>query len=53
MMYHQTFSSQNSQNLNVSRLALQLSLPNVLKPGVTSRMEIKAILQLQVGDQQF
>ena len=29
-----------SQNLNVSRLVLQLSLPNQLKPDVKSRMKI-------------
>ena len=29
-----------SQNLNVSRLVLQLSLPNPLKPGVKSRMKL-------------
>ena len=28
-----------SQNLNVSRLILQLSLCNILKPGVESRIE--------------
>ena len=30
-----------SQTLNVSRLALQLPLPNPLKPGIQSRMEMK------------
>ena len=29
-----------SQNLNVSRLVLQLSLCNLLKPGVKSRMKM-------------
>ena len=29
-----------SQNINVSRLVLQLSLPNPLKPGVKLRMNI-------------
>ena len=29
-----------SQNLNDSRLVLQLSLPNPLKPGVKSRMKM-------------
>ena len=29
-----------SQNLNVSRLVLQLSLPSPLKPGVKSRMKM-------------
>ena len=28
------------QNLNVSRLVLELSLPNPLKPGVRSRMKM-------------
>ena len=31
-----------SQNLNVSHLVLQLSLCNILKPGVKSRMKIGA-----------
>ena len=30
----------NSQNLNVSRLVLQLLLPNLLKPGVKKRMKM-------------
>ena len=29
-----------SQNLNVCRLVLQLSLPNPMKPGVKSRMKM-------------
>ena len=29
-----------SQNLNISRLVLQLFLPNPLKPGVKSRMKM-------------
>ena len=29
-----------SQNLNVSRLVLQLSLPNPFKPGVKPRMKL-------------
>ena len=29
-----------SQNLNVSRLVLQLSLPNLLKPGVKLRIKM-------------
>ena len=47
------------QNLNVSRLALQLSLSNPLKPGVTSRIRMKleqrrlTMLQLHVSDQHF
>ena len=37
-VYHQTSSVSNTKtpNLNVSRLVLQLSLPNPLKPGVKS-----------------
>ena len=40
--YSQTFNIRctKSQNLNVSRLVLQLSLPNPLKPGVKSRMKM-------------
>ena len=34
-------SCTKSQNLNVSHLALQLSLPNPLKPGVKSRMKMQ------------
>ena len=47
------------QNLNDSRLVLQLSLPNPLKPDVKSRMKMQleqrrqAMLQLHLGDQQF
>ena len=33
-------SRTKSQNLNVSRIVLQLSLPNPLKPGVKSRMKV-------------
>ena len=42
IVYHQTsnISHTKSQNLNVSRLVLQLSLPNPLKPGVKSRMKM-------------
>ena len=42
MEYHQTYnvSRAKSQNLNASRLVLQLSLPNPLKPGVKSRMKM-------------
>ena len=42
LIYHQTsnISRIKSQNLNVSRLVLQLSLPNPLKPGVKSRMKM-------------
>ena len=40
--YRQTsnISRTKSQNLNVSRLVLQLSLPNPLKPGIKSRMKM-------------
>ena len=47
------------QNLNVSRLVLQLSLPNQLKQGVKSRMKMwleqlrQAVLQLHLNDQQL
>ena len=34
------YAAKKSQNLNVSRLVLQLSLPNPLKPGVKSWMKI-------------
>ena len=48
-----------SQNLNVSCLVLQLSLHNLLKPGVYSRMKMKleqrrqTMLQLHLSYQQF
>ena len=48
-----------SQNLNVSRLVVQLSLSNPLKPGVKSRMKMsleqrrQAMLQLHLSDQQI
>ena len=38
-----------TQNINESRLALQLPLSNPLKPGVTSKMKM---LQLHLSDQQ-
>ena len=37
--YRQISTRTKSQNLNVSRLVLQLSLPNSLEPGVKSRMK--------------
>ena len=46
-------------NLNVSRLVLQLSLPNPMKPCVKSRMKMQleqrrqAMLQLYLSDRQF
>ena len=48
-----------SQNLKASRLILQMSLPNPLKPGVKLRMKMyleqrrQAMLQLHLSDQQF
>ena len=45
--------------LNVSRLGLQLSVRNILKPGVKPRMKMQleqrrqAMLQLHLSDQQF
>ena len=48
-----------SPNLNVSRLVLQLSLPNPMKPVVKSRMKMwleqrrQAMLQLHLSDRQF
>ena len=48
-----------SPNLNVSRLVLQLFLPNPMKPGVKSRMKMQleqrrqAMLQLHLSYQQF
>ena len=41
-MYHQTSDIKHtkSQNLNVSRLVLQLSLPNQFKPGVKLGMKM-------------
>ena len=40
--YHKisNVSNTESQNLNDPRLVLQLSLPNPLKPGVTSRIKM-------------
>ena len=52
-------SRTKSQNLNVSRLVLQFSLHNQLKPGVKSRMKMQleqrqqALLQLHMSDKQF
>ena len=46
-------------NLNVSRLVLQLCLPNPMKPDVKSRMKMwleqrwQAMLQLHLSDRQF
>ena len=47
------------QNLNVSRFVLRFSLPDLLKPGVKSRMKMtlkqrrQAMLQLHLSAQQF
>ena len=52
-------SHTKSQTLHVSRLVLHLSLPNPLKPNVTSIMKMyldqrrQAMLQLHLSDQQF
>ena len=52
-------SNTNTQNINVSRLVLQLSLPKLLKPGFKSRMKMEleqrrqAILQVRLSDQHF
>ena len=59
--YRQTANirSTKSQNINVFRLVLQLSLPKPSKPVVQSRMKIwlnqrrQAILQLHLRDHQF
>ena len=56
VIYRQTsdISRTKSKNINVSRLVMQLSLPNPLKPGVKSRMKIEleqrrqAMLQLHL-----
>ena len=53
-MYHYV-----STSLNVSRLVLQLSLPNSLNPGVKWRVKVlleqrrQAVLQLHLSDQPF
>ena len=60
-MYRQTsnISRTKSQNWIASHLILQLSLPNPLKPRVTSRMKMsleqrpQPMLQLHLSDQQF
>ena len=61
--YRQTSNSNishtKSQHFNVSRLVLQLSLSNPMKPGVNSKMKMQlgqhqqAMLQLHLSDQQF
>ena len=60
-MYRHTsnISRTKSLKLNVSRLVLQLSLPNPLKPGVKLRTKMQLeqrrqeMLQLHLSDQQF
>ena len=51
----QTFNTRctKSQNLNVSRLVLQLSLPNPLKPGVKSRMKMQLEQRRHLSDQKW
>ena len=46
--YRQTFNISRTkfQKLNVSRLVLQLSLPNQLKPDTKSRMKMRVIKNL-------
>ena len=39
-----------SQNVDVSRFVLQLSLPNPLKPGVKSRMKLNVVGAAPTGD---
>ena len=52
-------SHTKSQNLNVPRRVLQLSLRNLLKPGVKSKMKMQLgqrqqeMLQLHLSDQQY
>ena len=60
-IYHQISNMRRtiSQSLNVSCLALQLSLPNPLKQCIKSRMKMwweqrrQDMLQLHLNDQQF
>ena len=59
--YHQfsNISATESPNINISRLVLQSSLSNPLKPGVKLRMQMwleqrrQAMLQLHSSDQKF
>ena len=61
MKYHQTsyINHTKSQNLNVSNLVLEMTLPNPLKPGVKLRMKTllgqrrQVMLQLHLSDQHF
>ena len=54
-MYRQTFNMMRtkSPNLNVCHLVLHLSLSNLVRPGIKSRMEMSALLQLHLCNQQF
>ena len=60
-IYRQTFNIRRtkSHNLTVSRLVLQLSLPNQLKPGAESSMKMlleqhrHVMPQLHLSDQQL
>ena len=60
-VYHQSTNKGRPkfQNLNVSRLVLQLSLPNPMKPGVKSRVNMEleqrwqAMFKLHLSDQYF
>ena len=60
-IYRKTSNTRRTKwhNLNDSRLVLQLSLPNPLKPLIMSRMKMQleqrrqAMLQLHLRDQQF
>ena len=53
-----SISRTKSENLNASRLVLQLSLPNPSKPSIKSRINMQleqrrqVMLQLQLSDQQ-
>ena len=54
LQQHYYYSRTKSQNLHVSRLVLQSYLPNPLKPGAKSRMEMlvePALLQQHLSDQ--
>ena len=60
-IYHEIFNTKRttSQNLNVSRLALQMSFPNPLKQGAKSIKKMlleqrrQAMLQLHLNNKQF
>ena len=54
-VHRQTYNIRGteSHNLNVSRLVLQLSLSNPLKPGVKSTMKMKSEQRRHLSDQQY